>query len=127
MVPLQEESESMLKRMSHVMLFVADLERAVGWYEGKLGFAPRFVAPGAYASLHHAEAGCRLDLHPTEASGRDVGFGPMPYFAVSDLDATLATLRERGVKTGEPKREGSSPRFATIWDSEGNALGLQEE
>jgi predicted enzyme related to lactoylglutathione lyase len=117
----------MLKRMSHVMMYVADLDRAVGWYEDKLGFARRFVAPGAYASLQHAEAGCRVDLHPTEATGRDVGFGPMPYFVVSDIEAALGTLKERGVKVGEPKREGESPRFATIWDSEGNALGLQED
>ena len=117
----------MLERMSHVMMFVADLERAVGWYEDKLGFTRRFVAPGAYASLHHGAADCRLDLHATEASGRDVGFGPMPYFAVSDLDAALAALAARDVKVGEPRREGDSPRFATIWDSEGNALGLQED
>lgn len=116
----------MLKRFSHVMMYVTDLDRAVAWYGEHLGFTPRFVAPGAYASLEHPTLGCRLDLHPTEAGGKDVGHGPMPYFEVEDLDGFLETLRAAGVKTGQPRREGQSPRFVTIWDSEGNAVGLEE-
>ena len=116
----------MLKRFSHVMMYVTDLDRAVSWYGEHLGFTPRFVAPGAYASLHHENLGSRLDLHPTEADGRDVGFGPIPYFEVTKLDEFLAALRARGVRVGAPRREGNSPRFVTVWDSEGNAIGLEE-
>ena len=116
----------MQMRFSHVMMYVNDLGRAVAWYEQKLGFQQLFVVPDIYASLRHEQAG-RLDLHPTEADSRDVGFGPIPHFAVADLDAALAELSAAGVQVGEPRREGDSPRFATIWDSEGNALGLEEE
>lgn len=116
----------MFERFSHVMLFAADLDRAVKWYGEKLGFVPNFVVPHAYASLRHEELGMRLDLHPTEETGADVGHGPMPYFTVKDIAATLALLQARGVKTGSIQQEGSSPRFATFWDSEGNALGLEE-
>lgn len=116
----------MLERFSHVMLFVADLDRAVAWYGAKLGFTPNFVVPNAYASLRHDGMKLRLDLHPTETAGKDVGFGPMPYFAVKDIDAALKELSAKGVKIGEIRQEGMSPRFATIWDSEGNALGLEE-
>ena len=116
----------MLKRFSHIMVYVADLNRAVVWYAEHLGFAPRFVVPGAYASLRHENLDCRLDLHPTEADGQDVGFGPIPYFEVTELDEYLSVLKRRGVRVGEPKREGNSPRFVTIWDSEGNAIGLEE-
>ena len=116
----------MLRRMSHVMLFTINLERALTWYEEQLGFSRVFVAPGAYASLRHPDAGCRLDLHPSEAQGKDVGFGPMPFFEVLDLEAALARLSAAGARTTQPRREGSSPRFATVWDSEGNALGLTE-
>lgn len=116
----------MFDRFSHVMVYVRDLDRAVEWYERTLGFVRNFVAPGAYASLRHDGMGCRLDLHPSEAGGRDVGFGPMPYFLVRRFDEALAELERKGVKTSPPRREGHSPRFATFWDSEGNALGLEE-
>ena len=116
----------MLTRFSHVMMYVSDLERAITWYCRHLGFVTRMVAPGHYASLHHAGIACRLDLHPSESQGRDVGFGPIPYFEVSELDEFLARLAADGVRTGVPRSEGGSPRFVTIWDSEGNALGLGE-
>ena len=41
-------------------------------------------------------------------------------------EAALKSLSEKGVKTGAIQQEGMSPRFATFWDSEGNALGLEE-
>ena len=70
-------------------------------------------------------AGVNLALHPSDADGKDVGFGPMPYFKVDDIDATLKALADKGVKVGKVQQEGPT-RFATFWDSEGNALGLQQ-
>jgi catechol 2,3-dioxygenase-like lactoylglutathione lyase family enzyme len=116
----------MLERFSHVMMYVNDLNRAVAWYVDKLGFKVSFVVPEAFASLRHEGMRCRVDLHPSEAQGRDVGFGPIPYFATDSFDATLAQLAAAGVKMGTPRREGGSPRFVTLWDSEGNALGIEE-
>lgn len=117
----------MFKRFSHTMLYVNDLSRAVAWYQETLGFLPNFVIPGAYASLRHDGMKMRLDLHPTEAKSKDVGFGAITYFAVDDIDSAIAALKDKGAKVGEPKKEGNSPRFVTFWDSEGNALGLEEE
>jgi catechol 2,3-dioxygenase-like lactoylglutathione lyase family enzyme len=106
------------------MIFARDVMRAVAWYKDKLGFTENFASP-YYASLRHETMGCRLDIHPSEAEGRDVGHGPMPYFVAREFDAALKALRAKGVKTGEPRREGESPFFVTFWDSEGNALGLE--
>jgi predicted enzyme related to lactoylglutathione lyase len=50
----------------------------------------------------------------------------MPYFGTKDFDGVIAQLERLGVKIGTPKREGGSPRFVTFWDSEGNALGIEE-
>ena len=77
------------------------------------------------ASLGNEKVQARVDLHPSEADGKDVGFGPMPYFLVDDLDATLSGLAGKGVKVGAVNQQGRY-RFATIWDSEGNAIGLEE-
>lgn len=117
----------MFKKLSHPMMYVLDLDRAVKFYSEKLNFKVSFHHPNAYASLFHEGMNQRLDLHPTEANSKDVGFGPIIYFTSTDLDRDLAILRSSGVKTGEPKTEGGSHRFVTFWDSEGNALGLEEE
>ncbi|MBK9974598.1 MAG: VOC family protein [Planctomycetes bacterium] len=116
----------MFERFSHIMLFATDLARALAWYQEKLGFKVNFAQPPYYASLRHEGAKVRLDLHPSEAGAKDVGFGPMPFFAVKDVDATLKELAAKGVKVGQAKREGDSPKFATFWDCEGNALGIEE-
>ena len=110
---------------SHVMMYVTDIERAVAFYKGTLGFSENYVALPHYASLRHGASGTRVDLHPTTNSDH-VGRGPIPYFGVADLDATLAKLRGDGVKATDPKSEGGSPRFASFFDSEGNELGLTE-
>lgn len=117
----------MFKKLSHPMLYVNDLERAVSFYKDKLGFGVNFHEPKAYASLYHKGMSCRLDLHPTEANSKDVGYGALTYFATDNMDRDIMTLKERGIKVGEPRREGDSPRFVTFWDSEGNALGLLED
>jgi predicted enzyme related to lactoylglutathione lyase len=116
----------MFKKLSHPMMYVTDLDRAVTFYCEKLNFKKRFYHENAFASLFHEEMNCRLDLHPTEANSKDVGFGPIIYFASNDLDRDLLTLKNAGVKTGTPRTEGGSTRFVTFWDSEGNALGIEE-
>ena len=108
------------------MMYANDLGRAVTWYTEKLNFKARFYMENAYASLYHEEMNCRLDLHPTEAGSKDVGFGPIIYFLSDNLDRDLETLTNAGVKVGKPKMEGGSTRFVTFWDSEGNALGIEE-
>ncbi len=116
----------MFKKLSHPMMYVNDLGRAVTFYNEKLNFKTRFYHENAYASLFNEEMNCRLDLHPTEANSKDVGFGPIIYFTTDNLDRDLETLTKAGVKVGKAKTEGGSTRFATFWDSEGNALGLEE-
>ena len=116
----------MLKKYSHPMLYVNDLGRAIEWYKQILGFKENFVVPNAYASLRHEGMNFRLDLHPTEANSKDVGYGAIQYFQADNFDKAIEILKEKDVKVGTPKREGNSPRFVTFWDSEGNALGLEE-
>lgn len=117
---------ALFEKFSHPMIYVNDLGRAVTWYKDVLGFEERFVAPNAYASMYHPKLAMRLDLHPSEANSKDVGFGPIPYFATADIDASVTALKERGVKVGTPRSEGSDHRFVSFWDSEGNTLGLEQ-
>jgi predicted enzyme related to lactoylglutathione lyase len=115
----------MITGFSHVMMWVNDFDRALKWYTETLGCKVLFAESPHYASLRFEQAGVNLALHPSDADGKDVGFGPMPYFKVDDIDATLKALAEKSVKVGKVQQEGPT-RFASFWDSEGNALGLQQ-
>lgn len=116
----------MFDKYSHPMMYVNDLSRAVNWYKEALGFEAKFHIPNSYASLFNKQMNMRIDLHPTEANSKDVGFGCINYFATQKFDQAIEDLKKKGVKVGTPKREGNSPRFVTFWDSEGNALGIEE-
>jgi catechol 2,3-dioxygenase-like lactoylglutathione lyase family enzyme len=114
-----------LQKVSHTMFYVNDLNRAVAWYTEKLGCKVNFQSGSHYASLQMVELNYRIDLHPSEAGSKDVGFGPILYFASNKFDQAVEGLKSRGIKVGEPRTEGSH-RFVTFWDSEGNALGIEE-
>ncbi|MBX3458392.1 MAG: VOC family protein [Planctomycetes bacterium] len=115
----------MFTGFSHVMIWVIDFDRALKWYQEKLGCTVNFAHAPHYASLTQPQAGIRIDLHPSGAEGKDVGFGPMPYFKVASVEDALKQLSGRGVKVGKVQTEGEHV-FATFWDCEGNALGVQQ-
>ena len=115
----------MFNGFSHVMLWVIDFDRALEWYTETLGCQVLFSAAPHYAALRLEEAGVTLALHPSETDGKDVGHGPMPYFKTDNIEETLKGLEAKGVKVGKVQQEGPT-KFATFWDSEGNALGVQQ-
>jgi catechol 2,3-dioxygenase-like lactoylglutathione lyase family enzyme len=117
----------MLHGLSHIMLYVNDFARALDWYTNVLGCRVNFSHAPYYASLRLESAGVNLSLHPTETGGKDVGHGPIPYFSVKDIEAVLKALAAKGVRAGQARSESGSPKFATFWDCEGIALGLQED
>ena len=116
----------MLKRFSHVMVYVTDLDRAMKWYVDALGFKVNYASVPHYASMHHPALQLRVDLHP-DPKKENVGRGAMLYFAADDLDKTVAELRNRGIQVSDPRSRGDSPRFTEFADSEGNPIGLYED
>lgn len=115
----------MLMGLDHVVVFVNDLERAKRFYCEVLGLRLVVDSPGFVGVL---AGGQMLGLHPSEAGGADVGHGPIPYFRVESLEATVAQLRARNVHIHRgPVRVPSGESIATIHDSEGNAMGLVEK
>jgi catechol 2,3-dioxygenase-like lactoylglutathione lyase family enzyme len=113
-------------RFSHVLFFVRDMERAIGFYTGTLGFNIRYRGGDGFASLMHEGMGCRLDLHIDTGAEAAIGNGPLAYFLAKDFEAAVAKLKQAGVEVNEPRREGNSPWFTAFKDSEGNWLGLEE-
>ena len=100
----------MLKKFSHVMLWVENLDRAVKFWTQTFGFQTRFVAPGHYAVLNHQAMNFRLDLHPAKSGDPNIGHGSEPFFISDNLDAEVARLRAAGITVTDPKSEGGSPR-----------------
>jgi predicted enzyme related to lactoylglutathione lyase len=106
-----------------------DLERARAFYEGKLGLTVEEVTA---AGVMYGAKGSSLFVYPSEFAGTNKA--TTAGFRVTDLPATVAALRARGVRF----EEYDFPGFATVdgiartpggsaaWfkDTEGNIIGL---
>ncbi len=107
----------------HVAINVSNLDEALEFYEGVLGFVaradrPEFGFPGAWLDAGNEQ------LHLIEAEAPpNVG----QHFAVrvEDLDAVIAELRAGGLRPSDPSPVGSS-RQAFISDPSGNVVELHE-
>ena len=115
---------------AHTTLPAADLDRARGFYEGKLGFVAADVQPGGV--FYDAAGGTRFLVFPS--SGRASGGHTQIGFQVDDIEAEVADLRSRGVvfETYDMPAFNKETMIATLpairsaWfkDTEGNLVGL---
>ncbi len=114
----------------HPTLPVVDLERALKFYEGKLGLKvlSRDPSPGA---VLEAGGGSRLYLYQRGATKAD---HTVASFKVDDVEATVKVLKEKGIvfeeydmpglKTDEGVATMGDLKAAWFKDTEGNILGL---
>jgi catechol 2,3-dioxygenase-like lactoylglutathione lyase family enzyme len=115
-----------------------DLERARRFYSEKLGLEPAEERPGG---LLYRFGSCEFALF--ESAGASPGSFTQMGWEVDDIDATVAELRDRGVRFEEvdlpglktvggiaevegnyPSKGGKGERAAWFRDSEGNMLGI---
>lgn len=113
--------------ISYVNVFVEDLDRAVRFYQGKLGLNLEFSSPEhGYASF--AAGGIRLGVAVPGADqntliGRHTGVG----FAVADLAAEHARLSSLGVGFAmPPTRQPWGGFMALVADPDNNVFYLDE-
>ena len=90
--------------------------RARSFYSGLFGwtFEP-FEEGGDYQVAQ--EAGGAVYTNPD-------GKGIVVYFGTSDIDASVARVRELGGSSSDPQEISNVGRYATCSDTEGNAFGL---
>jgi catechol 2,3-dioxygenase-like lactoylglutathione lyase family enzyme len=112
-------------RLSHVMLYVSDIARAVEWYRRVLVFEPAYVAEGEFASLRQRVGGARLDLHRCRGPADRGSAAAVACFLSNTFDADVQALRAANVALGEIQ-VGLGPRHVIFRDCDGNALGLEE-
>jgi catechol 2,3-dioxygenase-like lactoylglutathione lyase family enzyme len=111
---------------------VSDRERAIEFYEGKLGL--RQLEQAGLDVAFEAGGGALLGAYVTEHAGK--AGHTLAAFMVDDLDATMAELRGRGVtfeeydlpglKTVDGVAELQGERGAWFKDPDGNIIGLGE-
>jgi catechol 2,3-dioxygenase-like lactoylglutathione lyase family enzyme len=127
-----------IREIDHVVLRVADRERALGFYRGVLGCTVERDLGGR--GLIQLRAGRSLiDLVTVDSEfGRKLGAGPgaegrnMDHFCVrvDPFDAAVITahLKAHGLKPGEPAQrngaEGTGPSIY-VEDPDGNTVELK--
>lgn len=105
----------------------SDLDRAEAFYREKLGLDPAVRLPGAYF-YEIGPARFLLFTSSGKASGEHTQMG----FRVTDIDAEVARLKERGVvfeeypNTVDGIATNGPVRSAWFKDSEDNLLGLAQ-
>lgn len=108
-------------------LQVADLDRAIRWYEDVLGFKLLYRAEElGWCELSTEVA--RVNVGLSQVEKVEKGGGATLTFGVADVDAARRLLEQRDVRFDGPSRtyEGMV-RLATFFDPDGNALMLYQD
>ena len=119
-------------RLEVIALPVNDVDRAVGFYSGKLGFAidhdsrPRegvrlvqLTPPGSACSIHIGEGLAIEGVAPGSAKGM--------HLVVSDLDEVVVALRSADVAVSEIEVFRGRVKQAYFADPDGNEWTLQQK
>lgn len=122
----------MLRGMSTMTYYADDLEEARAWYTEFLGVEAYFERRTPDGELGYVEfrigdfqAELGLVQRRFEVTPSSGPAGAILFWAVDDLDATLARLRELGAKThDEPRVRGEGFVTASVVDPFGNILGV---
>jgi predicted enzyme related to lactoylglutathione lyase len=101
---------------------VRDLDSAKALYTGLVGAEPYADAP-YYVGYRIGDQEIGLD-----PNGHKSGMtGPIGYWEVDDIKATLQALLDRGAETlREPRDVGGGKLIATVKDQDGNVIGLAQ-
>jgi predicted enzyme related to lactoylglutathione lyase len=104
---------------------VKDARRAIGWYRDVLGLEPVMLYPEDRGAEYELPDGTTFGLFG--GGGKVMPFQPGNgiLFAVDDLNAAVASLKERGIPI-VMERETPNCNMAVIEDTEGNSIFLHK-
>ena len=117
----------MLRGLTTVSFWTADLEAAKTWYTDLLGTGPYFERPG-YAEFRLGDYQHELGLIDSRYAPAGSAAGPggaVVYWHVDDVSATLERLLSMGAKEYQPLTDrGAGFVTAAVTDPFGNVLGF---
>lgn len=104
---------------------VTDVDRALAWYTGVLGFSEKFRF-GDYAGISHGGVTIHL-AGPSVPNARTPGQGSI-YIFCDEVDAWHAEISTRGAVSQAPPRDYDyGMRDFVLTDLDGNLLGFGQE
>src|SRR4249919_786430 len=122
-----------MPEMVNVRYMVDDVDAAVAWYTGRLGFTLLSNAAPAFADVTRGPL--RLLLSgPTSSAGRTLNDGARPepggwnriHLVVDDLDAEISRLQAAGVTFRNDVVTGPGGHQILLTDPSGNLIELFE-
>jgi catechol 2,3-dioxygenase-like lactoylglutathione lyase family enzyme len=115
-------------RLNHVGVYAKDYEESLRFYTKTMGFREAFTVKDkdgnptlTYLQINKESF---LELAPANAQ-RPAGLSHVGLWP-ENLDRTIATLRERGVKVDEPRSASTGSRITNVMDPNGVRLELVE-
>jgi catechol 2,3-dioxygenase-like lactoylglutathione lyase family enzyme len=118
-----EQTDYKLTQVSHVMLGVQDVTRALTFYRDKLGLSVQREFPG-FAFMNAGAVTLCLSEPAAKIRGRVAGAGEI-VFSVDDVTAAYQALRGKGVEfTHEPRSVTPTAWVANFDDPDGNHLSI---
>lgn len=119
----------MLRGFTTVSYYADDLDAAETWYTRLLGTRPYYRVPGGYLEYRIGDYQHELGIINSAYAPHDTRTGPagqIIYWAVDDLDTTLATLLDLGAAPHAAPRDhgGNGYTTASVLDPFGNILGI---
>ena len=121
----------MITGMAHACFTVSNLDRALAFYRDQLGLpeAFDFVNAAGYRHGIYLHLGGRNFIELFEGTleepAQSQSFRHI-CLEVDDINATVATLRDRGVEVSDPKLGGDRSWQAWITDPDGNRIELHQ-
>lgn len=120
----------MITGLAHVCFTVSDLDRAIDFYQHKLGLTPAFDfrrEDGTRFGIYLYFGGRNfLELFVGEIKPADGQSFKHCCFEVDDIDATLADLHAKGVAVDEKKLGKDQSWQAWLVDPDGNRIELHQ-
>lgn len=109
-----------------ISLQVADLDKALAWYNTVLGFPTLYrVEEIGWAEVKTETPDVQLGLGQAEKPR--TGAGPVPVFEVGDITAARKRLESHKVKfDGDTRTIAGMVKLATFFDPDGNAFMLSQ-
>jgi catechol 2,3-dioxygenase-like lactoylglutathione lyase family enzyme len=120
-----QQNQTTGMRLNHVGVFAKDYDESLRFYTQTMGFREAFTVKDKDGKpvLTYLQINKESFLELAPANQRPIGLSHVGLWP-ENLDRTIATLRERGVKVNDPRSSSTGSRITDVMDPNGVRLEL---